>query len=424
MDNQKWAAYAKATDSHITQWDLHNMHIFSAQDLEYYWSIIQRQIIESAITTIDNHMTSVHDRQEKLPQVIIELKEDIAFINKLLHQLKPTKLVTDQNIQKIQDTWGVASQKIISIAATYDYQIQVPSFITTNTATDFYKDLKKLLNLLKLKYDLKYKSMQGRIIKDYIQQRCEDLKANKGHMIRSFMDKEPRMIIIDRLLEKDAQGVEHLITDPQEIKSLVNNHFQKVAGATNEEKIIPDRWREQYLPQESIDHNIYSHLMDEPTLEEWSEVICALPKNKAAGPSHITNEMLQHLGPEMNKVMWKFVKACIRLNDIPQQWKKANIYPIPKPKPWECDLNNTRPITLLETAHKAMIRLLNNRLAKIMVTHRILKGNQFAGLPGTSTFEPIRIVNEIIQDAREKKKKSGFYFKTFRRLMIGSIYIC
>ena len=100
--------------------------------------------------------------------------------------------------------------------------------------------------------------------------------------------------------------------------------------------------------------------MNEPTLKEWSEVIHALPKNKAAGPSHITNEMLQHLGLEMNKVIWNFVKACIRLNDIPQQWKKANIYPIPKSKPWECDLNNTRPITLLETTRKAMIRLLNN----------------------------------------------------------------
>src|SRR5436305_15339166 len=72
MDDQKWATYAKATDSRIVLWDLHNMHISNAQDLEYYWSIIQRQIIESAITTIDNHMTSVHDKQEKLPQVIID----------------------------------------------------------------------------------------------------------------------------------------------------------------------------------------------------------------------------------------------------------------------------------------------------------------------------------------------------------------
>ena len=230
-------------------------------------------------------------------------------------------------------------------------------------------------------------------------------------MIKSFMDKEPRMIVIDCLLKKDSQGVEHLITDPQDIKSLVNNHFQTVAGATNEAKIIPDRWREQYLPQENIDRNIYNYLMDEPTLEEWSEVIRALPKNKAAGPSHITNEMLQHLGLEMNKVIWNFVKACICLNDIPQQWKKANIYLIPKPKPWECDLNNTRPITLLETTRKAMIRLLNNRLAKIMTTHKILKGNQFAGLPGTSTFGSIRIVNEIIQDAKEKNKEIWVLFQ-------------
>ena len=150
--------------------------------------------------------------------------------------------------------------------------------------------------------------------------------------------------------------------------------------------------------------------MNIPSFEEWSEVIQHLPKNKASGPSQITNEMLQHLGPEMSKVLWKFICACIQMNDIPQAWKKANIYPIPKPKPWECNLNNTRPITLLETARKAMIRLLNNRLAKIMTEYKILKGNQFAGLPNTSTFEPIRIVNEIVQDAREKKKEIWILF--------------
>ena len=113
--------------------------------------------------------------------------------------------------------------------------------------------------------------------------------------------------------------------------------------------------------------------MSLPTEQEWYSVINKLPNDKAAGPSGITNEMLKHLGPNTAKCLWQFICACIRINDIPQGWREAHVYPIPKPKEWECNLNNTRPITLLETTRKAMVCVLNNRLADIMVKTKYLK---------------------------------------------------
>src|SRR4051812_42001061 len=115
--------------------------------------------------------------------------------------------------------------------------------------------------------------------------------------------------------------------------------------------------------------------------------------------------MLQNLSSNMSTCIWKYISACLQLNDIPDAWREARIYPIPKLKPWECNLTNTRPITLLETTRKALVRLLNNRLAHIMVSYSILQGNQFAGLPGSLTFEPIRILNEIIKDSHEKNNE-------------------
>jgi hypothetical protein len=47
---------------------------------------------------------------------------------------------------------------------------------------------------------------------------------------------------------------------------------------------------------------------------------------------------------------------------------------------------------------------MNQRLSNILKENNILKGNQYAGLPGNSTFEPIRIINELIQDANENDK--------------------
>jgi hypothetical protein len=44
------------------------------------------------------------------------------------------------------------------------------------------------------------------------------------------------------------------------------------------------------------------------------------------------------------------------------------------------------------------------RLSNILKKHNILKGNQYAGLPLNSMFEPIRILNELIQDSNENNK--------------------
>src|SRR5688500_13784862 len=99
------------------------------------------------------------------------------------------------------------------------------------------------------------------------------------------------------------------------------------------------------------------------------------------------------------------LNECLILNRIPEEWKLADLYPIPKPKLWGCKLINTRSIVLLETIRKLMVSILNRRCSKIFKTHDVLKGNQFAGLEGNSTFEPIRIIKEIIQDAIKNKKE-------------------
>ena len=72
-----------------------------------------------------------------------------------------------------------------------------------------------------------------------------------------------------------------------------------------------------------------------------------------------------------------------------------------------------RPITLIETTRKAMIRLLNNRLVDTFVKNSVLKGNQFAGLPGGSTFEPLRILQSIMEDAKEQKQEIWVLFPRF-----------
>src|SRR5581483_4072863 len=190
-----------------------------------------------------------------------------------------------------------------------------------------------------------------------------------------------------------------------------NLHFQTVAGGSNEEKEIPDEWKAQYRPKEYIDSNIYNHLLDNITQSEVEEVIKTLGLGKAPGPSQISNEMLRHLPNEAISVITNLLNLCLKEQNIPSFWKLGHIYPIPKPKEWNYDLNNTRPITLLDTVRKLFVKILNNRLSKIFVKNNVLKGNQFAGLPNQSTYEPLRILNEILDDAKEHNKSIFVLFQ-------------
>ncbi|CAG8857259.1 16597_t:CDS:2, partial [Gigaspora margarita] len=60
------------------------------------------------------------------------------------------------------------------------------------------------------------------------------------------------------------------------------------------------------------------------------------PIKKATGPSQISNEMLKHIGPKVKQL------------DDPQVKEKNAIYPISKKSVFSGDLNQTRPITLIE----------------------------------------------------------------------------
>src|SRR4051812_903625 len=51
-----------------------------------------------------------------------------------------------------------------------------------------------------------------------------------------------------------------------------------------------------------------------------------------------------------------------------------------------------------------MTKIMTNRLASILSTHNILKGNNYAGLPGGSCHIPIHILESIIHDSNTYHK--------------------
>src|SRR5262249_39379442 len=138
----------------------------------------------------------------------------------------------------------------------------------------------------------------------------------------------------------------------------------------------------------------------------WNTVLNNLPQGKAAGLSGIPYEILKHLPLLGQTYLREIINLCFETSSIPTAWKEATIYPIPKPHEWNCFLQNTRSITLLDTARKMMTRLLYNHIAFKLVDNNVLTVNNFAGFPGNSCDPPLVIFEafSVLTNAKTRNK--------------------
>jgi hypothetical protein len=135
-------------------------------------------------------------------------------------------------------------------------------------------------------------------------------------------------------------------------------------------------------------------------LEELNEVIKATPTDKASGVNKIVYKDYKLSGIKFRTYLLILYNEILRIGKILKEWKQAVIYPILKPKEWECQLNNTQPITLLYTGRKLFVKILTNRLNKILTVNHILQWNNRAELIGESCFQPIQFIQHVIEQCQ------------------------
>ena len=198
----------------------------------------------------------------------------------------------------------------------------------------------------------------------------------------------------------------YIKTNSKEIKNEVEKYFIKAfkRRKTDFER-LNESWKRQYKPRSYIEQEWYKNLMEKPSIKKLTEVIKDLPTKKAAGSSQITYEMLKNFNTKTRERLNNIFHCCLITSIIPKSWKTSNIYPIPKNKDWEAELMNTRPIMLMETTRKCFTKILTNRISTICKEKNVLRGPNFAELPGESTLEPIQLLNNICEKAKEKQKE-------------------
>ena len=247
-----------------------------------------------------------------------------------------------------------------------------------------------------------------------MEQRFSDLKENQKRMVSTLTNRFKESVVIDKILINNETGNQssYIFTDPEIVKTQTAEYYKKAFGKRNTNFAnLSDEWKKQYNPIARIEDKWYNEILTKSTPQELKDIFKSLPNDKASGPSGISYEMFKKMRDNSIAMFVDFINLCFSFGTMPPTWKKSNIYPIPKNNDWCGDLSNTRPIILIETARKILTKILTLRLAAVCKNHEILKGPNFAGLPGESTSEPIHLINNICEEARETKKELWILFQ-------------
>lgn len=268
------------------------------------------------------------------------------------------------------------------------------------------EEIKRIYKEVKTICDTKLKKAEIKSIEQKIAQRADWITSNQRKMLNSLLNKYKDKIVVDRLIiEQDDQKLS-LITDPDEICRLAPSQFKDLQKKRMHKfDNLPEEWKAIYKPIESIREEYYDHILVEPTEQEWLDTLKSCNDKSAPGTSNIGYKLIKKASEQAQTIFRKFASLIFKTALFPQEWLQTCIFPIPKPTDWQYKLNATRPILLIECLRKLYIKLITNRISKIMIKHNILKGPNFAGLPGGSTHHPIHTINNIIEDAHDNSKE-------------------
>ncbi|KAH0818290.1 hypothetical protein GEV33_004501 [Tenebrio molitor] len=196
------------------------------------------------------------------------------------------------------------------------------------------------------------------------------------------------------------------VTDKEKAEALVS-HFQSIhqdlfSISTPEQDRI-DTEVEAMLKTESPPDNDYLDSM-RTNPHEIFKIVKRLKIGKAFGEDNVQNIVLKNLPRKAIIQLNHIVNAIFKLNYFPVKFKSAVIIPIPKSGKNKMKISSYRPISLLSSTAKVVEKIIQIRLNKIIVKHRLDKPTQMGFKKNHSTtLQLARIINVILIEFNKDK---------------------
>lgn len=133
------------------------------------------------------------------------------------------------------------------------------------------------------------------------------------------------------------------------------------------------------------------------TTEEVWAAFQRCKRNKAPGPDHLTNEILQESLPATIVIWTSLFNECFRQGKIPDRWRESSIHMLYKGKGPKDSPDSYRGIALECNPFKVLSRILLNRITPQAMPY--IPEQQFGFIAGRSTTQSIERVLDTIWEA-------------------------
>jgi hypothetical protein len=139
-----------------------------------------------------------------------------------------------------------------------------------------------------------------------------------------------------------------MLTHPDDVRaeaqSVYTKQFRKRVTQLAD---MSEFWKDIYAPR-----NLYTSAMadlnKDITLAEWTHTIKILKMKSAPSPSGLDYKVINQFSTTLHEILLQIINISMISGTTPSEWRKSLIKPIPKPQAFNYDMNNTRPIALLD----------------------------------------------------------------------------
>ena len=215
-------------------------------------------------------------------------------------------------------------------------------------------------------------------------------------LVRNILNVKAKSNVIRKIV---VDGL--VVTDEKEIANHFNNYFCNVASDLAAQ--IPDA---TVSPEQYIRINQPNSFYISPvTYNELCYTVSKL-KNTSQGINYIPTSILKKSIHVIAHPLLYLINLSFRSGVFPDCLKCATVTPVYKNSGSQFELNNNRPISVLDVFSKIYEKLMVSRITNYLTKFSLLKNCQFGFRPGLSTSDAVLDFVENIYDSLNDRKST------------------
>jgi Reverse transcriptase (RNA-dependent DNA polymerase) len=193
------------------------------------------------------------------------------------------------------------------------------------------------------------------------------------------------------------------ITDPSKIANEFNNYFANVASSISD-NIHPAELPDNYFDPDP-DHPVFDFSTTPVTHSEISDSIKQLQIKKTLDCNGLSTNFISKISLCLSVPLKHLVTLSLHNGIVPAQLKIAKITPIFKSGDKQ-NLDNYRPISLLNVFSKIFEKVVHNRLMIFLDINNILSPSQFGFRKKHATVHPLTLFTNSVAQSLNAKEHS------------------